>query len=80
MLEIKEERSIVKRLMEHVEQLSDNIKEVTIKQNEKEYLITVIKSDDNIIEDKLARWNDKNISDCTLLYHIKNKDAIIKFS
>ncbi len=79
MLEIKEERSIVKRLMEHVEQLSDDIKEVTIKQNEKEYLITILKSDDTIIEDKLVRCNDKNISDCTLLYHIKNKDAIIKF-
>lgn len=79
MLEIKEERSIVKRIMERVEQLSDDTKEVTIKQNEKEYLITIVKNDDNIIEDKLARWNDKNISDCTLLYHIKNKDAIIKF-
>lgn len=79
MLEIKEERSIVKRIMELVEQLSDDIKEVTIKQNEKEYLITILKSDDNIIEDKLDRWTDKRVSDCTLLYHIKNKDAIIKF-
>lgn len=79
MLELKEEREIVRGILNYLESKYDNIKEVFIEQKEKEYSIKVETEDDRSIVDKFERSTDKFIDKCGILFHINNKEVPINF-
>lgn len=79
MLELKEEREIVKGVINFIENKYDSIKEITVEQNEKDYIIKIETKEDRSIIDKMKRSSDKLLDKCSLLFHIKGQEVPVNF-
>lgn len=79
MLELKEDREIVRGIIEYLEKKYNNMKNVSIEQGSNKYNIKVETEDDRSILDSYTRTTDRNIKKCGILYHVKNKDITVNF-
>lgn len=80
MLELKEEREIVRGIVDYLVDKYEDIKEIFIEQNDNKYDIKVETSDDRCIVDNYNRNSDKLINKCSILFHIKDKAVPVNFS
>lgn len=80
MLELKEEREIVRGIVDYLTNKYTDIKEIFIEQNEGKYDIKVETSDNRSIIDTYERDSSKVINSCSILYHIENREVLVNFS
>ena len=79
MLELKEEREIVRGIVDYLVDKYEDIKEIFIEQNENKYGIKIETSDNRCIVDEYIRNSNKFINTCSILYHIKDREVPVNF-